>query len=76
MGTTYGTIECACGGQARVNDTKTGGLSTICPECGAQQFYKSPKAVAGLRAKLLPAGERAAPVIGAGTGEPFDLTKL
>jgi hypothetical protein len=53
-------------------ETKGGGVSGRCSECGRQSFDKSPKAVSGLK-KLLEAlkggGDK-------GAGGGFDLTKL
>lgn len=44
-------VPCECGALARVNEIGSGSISTSCPECKAQRFYKSPRAVAAFRTK-------------------------
>lgn len=60
-GDVVGVIECPMCGEKRctVRETKTGGLSEACSGCGYQGFAKSPKAVAGRRAKLATADPKA-----------------
>ena len=44
-------VECECGQLARVNEIASGSISTSCPGCKSQRFYKSPAAVAAFRKK-------------------------
>lgn len=44
-------VECECGALVRVNEIGSGSISTSCPECKSQRFYKSPRAVSAFRAR-------------------------
>jgi DNA-directed RNA polymerase subunit RPC12/RpoP len=54
-------VECECGALVRVNEIGSGSISTSCPECKSQRFYKSPRAVSAFRARYATATD-AAPV--------------
>lgn len=65
------TVDCpACGfASCKASPTKTGGYSLSCSDCGYQGFAKSPKAAAGIAAKLggaAPAAKPAAPAKASG----------
>lgn len=69
----------ACDAPMRVTEAKRGGLTTYCEGCGYQGFAKTPKAAAGLRARLAPPNQEKAPLQSApqkkGAGDDW-LAKL
>lgn len=66
-----GNIKCGCGcDKVPVTEGKGGALSSKCPDCGAQSFVRSPKAVAAWKSKFTPAAGAPAP----GWGD--DLLKI
>lgn len=52
-------VECECGALVRVNEIGSGSISTSCPDCKSQRFYKSPRAVAAFRGKYATATDAA-----------------
>jgi hypothetical protein len=42
----------ACDSTAKLEESKRGGLSIYCPDCGYQGFAKTPKAASALRLKI------------------------
>lgn len=70
-----GNSICSCGGMTSVKEGKNGSLTGYCGSCGHQAFWKTPKAVAAMRAHLggTPASSSApAPAAGKKSGGLLD----
>lgn len=76
MATVLGATKCSCSGTVTWTESKTGGASGMCSDCGEQRFKRTPKAVEALKRELASQAAPPAPAKPGIFGEPLDLTKL